>query len=190
MPLRPIAVSVFIFIFIIIGIYETYIRLNGQHLTYQIDANQRWIGVVDFNADHGIDMAGVIKGDDSLLILDPTNPILIQILQDTTGLAPAEALNRFELADFDVNNDGFLNQQDPIFHYLRVLAFDANIDGYIIRSLRQAGIRGIKVSHIERQRKHQVILSDGTMRALYEINQPGGTSIYKSRAGTIVQDLP
>lgn len=189
MPFRPLVVSIFIFIFLIIGIYWIYNKLHSQHLAYHLDPNQHWIGVIDLNADHGMDMKGVINGDDALLILDSTNPLLMQLLRGTTSSRPDQALKNFELADFDSNSDGILNQSDPIFHFLRVLAFNPDTKLYVIRSLPEAGIRGIRIEHLQGLHKHDVILSDGTSRSLYELNQPGGTAIYKNPRGTTITNI-
>lgn len=190
MPLRPLAISILIFIFIIIAVYSIYVKLNGQHLSYQIDSSQRWLGVVDLNADHGIDMAGVIRGEDALLVIDYTDPLLLQLIEKTTQLSPEDGVRRFELADYDSNKDGVLNQEDPIFGFLKILVFNPDTKSYEVRSLIQAGIRAIRVNHVNGIHKHQVILSDGSTRSVYEINQTGGTAIYKNRYRTTVTDFP
>lgn len=190
MPLRPLVVSFLLFIFIIIGIYEVYQHVHVQHRAYQIDTNQKWIGVIDLSADHDIDMAGVIRSEDALLVLDYTNPLFLQLIQNTTGLTAEEALKQFDLENYDSNNDGVLNQEDPIFHYLKLLVFDTDGNGYFIRTLPEAGIRGIRVKHVDERHKHQAVMSDGTTRSVYEINQPGGTSIYKTSSGKVVTELP
>lgn len=190
MGLRPLAISILIFIFVIIGVFEVYTKVQSKYLAYQIDPNQHWLGVIDLNDDHGIDMAGVIHGDDALLVIDYTNPLLLQLLQATTSLPAEDALRRFELGNYDTNRDGLINIDDPIYNFLKVLVFDPDIRGYQIRTLQEAGIRGIRIEHTLGQYRHLAVMSDGTTRALYELNQPGGVAVYKNAQGTTISNLP
>lgn len=179
MYLRPLAVSLLIFIFFIIGIYQIYLRSSTRHLNYQINPQQYWLGVIDMNSDHGIDMAGVIRGEDSLLTLDYTNPALIQLTQSKSGSDITNTIKQFELARYDNNVDRLISQDDPIFPFLRVITFDPDTKNYHVGSLLQSGIRGIRIYTIDNYPRYQAILSDGTLRNLYMTNNIQGTALYR-----------
>lgn len=190
MPLRPLAVSILIFIFLMIGFYEIYAKLQKQHSVYRIAPNERWIGVIDMDTDHGVDMNGVVEGQDVLLTIDYTNPLFIQLVQNTLQTNPLLNLNQFEVGDYDANKDGLLNEEDPIYPFLHVIYIDPSQGGYETKSLASAGIRAIKIEHLTPHGNHEVILSDGSTRTLYEISRPGGTSVYKNRTTQQVDELP
>jgi hypothetical protein len=189
MLIRPLVASLFIFIFIMIGIYNVYIKTTSKNLTYQINPNQHWLGVIDMNSDHGIDMAGVIKGDDALLVLDYSNPLFLQLIQTNPTGNLQETIQQFEISRFDSNTDTIINQDDPIFPFLKVITFLSDSESYEVRSLLQAGIRGIRIYRSNDYQKYQAIMSDGSTRNLYMTNNVHGTSVYKTTNGTVVTPL-
>lgn len=190
MPLRPITVTAIFFILIISGVYGLYVRFSSQHSLVNVSPNHRWIGVIDMDFDHGVDMSRVLKGEDVILVIDYNNIFFQQLLQKENLEKPLTSLSRFEIADFDTNSDGVLSEQDPIYQFLRVIVFTPDGGGFALKTPAQAGIRGIKIRHLTTYGNHEVIMSDGSRRTLYEINKLGGTSIYKTRSGQIITNVP
>jgi hypothetical protein len=190
MPLRPLAVSILIFIFLISGIFHIYIKLHHQHPIYIIPSNLHWIGVIDLDYDHGIDMEGIIQGHDALLVIDNNNPIFQQLILKLIREKPALTFSPFEIGDYVANSDGLLNEENPVYPFLHVVVFSPENRSHEVKTLAQAGIRGIKTKHLENNRNHEVIMSDGTTRTLYEINKAGGTSVYTTRSGKQATSLP
>ncbi len=176
--------------FIIIGVYEIYVKLQGPHTVYRISPQERWAGIIDMDYDHGVDVNRILKGEDVLLVVDYANPLFRGIVQKTILDKPLMALAEFEIGDFDTNGDGVLNQEDDIYRYLHILYFNPNGQGYYIKNLPASGIRGIQIKHLTTHGNHKVIMSDGSTRTLYEIHQPGGVAIYKNSAGKIITNLP
>jgi hypothetical protein len=182
MSSRPLSLSILIFITILIAIYAINLKLQSSHSIYRISSGLKWIGVIDLDSDHCIDFTGIAKGEDALLLVDYYNPLIQPILQN-------KALNLLEIADFDSDNDGVLNEQDPIFRLLRIIIFNPYGQGYEVKTLDRAGIRGIRVKHIAQNSNHQAVLSDGSERTLYEINQGNGTSLFRTVKGNEVIEI-
>ncbi len=190
MPLRPLVASILIFIFVIIGFFEIYLKAHQKYSLHDIPSNERWIGVIDMGYAHGIDVKGIIQGHDALLVVDNNNPLFQEYVLKTLQEKPFLELTPFEIGNYDSNEDGLIDEEDPIYHFLHIVTFVPGGQGYQVKTLEQAGIHGIKIKHLEKNSNHLVIMSDGTTRVLYEINKPGGTSIYINGNGSQITNLP
>jgi hypothetical protein len=187
MPLRPLFVSVLIFILVMTGISMIRQKLPGQHVYYNMTPNLSWIGVIDRNYAHDIDVEDVFKGQDILLVVDYTNPRFQRSTLRQLHTLPAE--NTLEIGEFDTNHDGIIDEEDPIYPYLYVVAFDPSGEGYRILPLLEAGVRGIRINPNKQHREHIVVMADGSTAILYEVHKPEGLSIYSTEYKTVTRPL-
>ncbi|MBN1517155.1 hypothetical protein JXA32_11390 [Candidatus Sumerlaeota bacterium] len=104
----------------------------------------------DINGDGAIDRTAFVQGDDALLALDRDGNGRIddggELFGDQHG-----AVNGFEeLARYDDNADGMIDQQDAIFSLLRLL-HDRNGDGTVagdeLSTLEEQGITAIRLDY-------------------------------------------
>lgn len=103
----------------------------------------------DIDGDGKDERTGFVQGDDALLVWDRNYDGKItgvDLLGDHYGAA-----NGFEeLRRLDINRDGYINGQDPVFPELRAYQ-DVNGDGIVqvneLRCLNDVGIRDIRLDY-------------------------------------------
>ncbi len=116
----------------------------------------------DITGDGRTERTAFVAGGDAFLALDRNNDGRItsgrELFSDQWGARNGMS----ELARFDVNRDGFISQQDPIFKQL-VAFFDANRDGIIDpdehKPISQLGIQRLQLEY----KPVEVIRDDGNI---------------------------
>lgn len=124
------------------------------------------IGVIDMDDNHDISIEGVKNGNDLLVVLDkvgfteeymPTHPQLKDYFSSP-----------FDLIYYDTNKSGEIDSQESIWNYLYVVIYSNNGNTYTLKPLSAAGIHAILAPHLTAKGNHEVLLSDGDTRILYE----------------------
>lgn len=127
------------------------------------------IGVIDMDANHGINIKGLKQGSDILMVLDyvgfvnqfmPAHPELKEIYAKP-----------FDLANYDNNQNGEIDNTESIWPYLYVVTYGEDGATYQVRHLADAGIHAILTQHLNTTGNHKVLLTDGDTRILYEVSR-------------------
>jgi hypothetical protein len=152
-----------------VSIYNWWER--SSNLLAPIPPNYALIGVIDISNNHSITLDNIRSGDAILLVLDtqafhsgfiPEHPELHAIYSQP-----------FDLKNYDTNHDKQIDSEDPIWPYLYVISYSGNGATFQVQTLSKAGIRGIVPAHLSPTGNHEVILSDGNKRTLYETKRAG-----------------
>ena len=95
--------------------------------------------------DDGItDNISAPTGDDALLVLDRNSNGRIDSGRELFGDQNGAANGFAELARYDDNRDGLINQQDAVYSALRLMTFDSQ-GRQQLQSLEQAGVASIQL---------------------------------------------
>jgi hypothetical protein len=98
----------------------------------------------DLNADGVTDDISAPTGDDALLVLDRNRNGRIDNGSELFGDQNGSANGFAELAKYDDNRDGLINQQDAVYADLRLMKFDSQ-GRQQLQSLEQAGVASIQL---------------------------------------------
>lgn len=168
MAIRSTLITILVAIVLIFGLYILYERFH-RPLTHRLNPDLQWIGLIDLDNAHEIDLHGILNGEDGILVVDHA----MQLYQSLAHKIPQAkyftqeelfSLNNLHL--FDKNSDGFLTAKDPIFQHLFIIKFFNKGDQNDIKSLNASGIKAISINSITPTGNHIVIMNDGTQRTL------------------------
>lgn len=162
-----------VFLALILGIWAMKHQWNHPtHIPPINDDNYKVIGIIDLDNKHqGPDYQSVKDGIDPVLAVDHTQPFYGQLMAKNPETANDPYSDIFRLQIYDENNDGFLDNQDPIWTHLHILVYNSETKTYEIKPLEAAGIRAILLKHLTKYGNHMVILSNGAERTLYEVTK-------------------
>jgi len=132
--------------------------------------------VFDIDGDGKADRTAFVRGDDALLAFDANGNGRIDSGRELFGDQEGDANGFDKLSRYDTNRDGVIDQDDEIYSRL-VLLRDLNGDGHVsgdeIVSLREAGVRALRLNF------QNVSASDG------KGNSAGEAAVFERHDGSI-----
>lgn len=141
-----------------------YQKYEASVLIATITDNYKPIGVIDLDYDHGINVDDIKTGEDVVLVIDKAYPNYGTMMSKSAQLGS----KRFELGFDTAARDGLIDSQDPMWGFLYIVLFSNDGRSYVLKPLKMAGIHGIVLKHLTPEGNHTVLLTDGSMRTLYE----------------------
>jgi len=143
---------------------------NGFSLTSAEDGAE-----FDINADGNLDKTAVTKDGDGMLAVDKNNNGIIDDGKELFGDQNGSADGFMELARYDGNKDGLINDKDDIFKDLKILRFIKKSDGTYEQKLNSIYSTGIKAIDISRPFKTSEINGENviTKRSFAYTENPG-----------------
>jgi hypothetical protein len=165
--MRPWVISIIISLFVLIGI-AAFIRWWTTPVTItHLSSQYKLIGLIDMEYEHGISLNGVKEGHDVLLLLD-YNGFLNKYLVYHPEYQKISANERVVIKNYDINHNGIIDSESPLWPYLYIIYYRNNGTAYTIKPIAKAGIHAISLKHETAEGNHTVILSDDSERILYE----------------------
>lgn len=155
-------VLIILFLIVLIG-YKSCIESDA---IAPLNPSLRMLGVIDMDKNHGIDIEGLKRGDDILLVLDRNgfNRVFVPAHPELS-----DAYSKpFDLQYYG-GFDGLIDNESPIWPYLYVVVYGDNGKAYQVKHLSDAGIHEITSHHLTPKGDHTVLLTDGDSRILYEV---------------------
>jgi hypothetical protein len=125
----------------------------------------KMIGIIDMDANHGIDLNTVRKGKDIVLVLNEE-----EYKEEYIPTHPRESLfyaRPFDLVNFDPGS-GIIDENSSLWPYIDVVAYIENGANYQLLRPEDIGIQSFETHHITEHGDHTVHLKNGQTRILYE----------------------
>ncbi|MBA2653531.1 MAG: hypothetical protein H0U71_00500 [Gammaproteobacteria bacterium] len=151
---------------VILALSSLYRWVNPTILLSPLPSNLKLLGVIDMDASHDFSIKSVAKGNDILLVLDENN-FVNEFIPAHPELSSYYS-KPFDIMYYDNNHDGEIDSQEPIWGYLYIVIYSDNGATYQVRPLNDAGIHAILARHLTPKGNHEVLLTDGDTRILYE----------------------
>lgn len=173
MALRSIIISTVVTLIVLLGLFQFYERYH-RPLTHRLNPDLQWLGLIDLNDAHEINLHGILNGEDAILVVDHATLLyqkLINKIPQANYLTPDDIFNLNNLHLFDKNGDGFITAKDPIFEHLYIIQFFNKGDQNDIKSLNASGIKAISIYANTPTGNRVVIMQDGSQRTLIGTNK-------------------
>lgn len=167
MILKRIVLSLVIIAAILFGLFKTYTHFYRPS-THKLNADLQWLGVIQ-ESPQDVTLNSLMNGEDSLLVIDHANLLyhsLIQKIPKAKLLRPDEVLNLNNLYLFADSPNNLITHKHEIFKHLFVIRFYDNGNRNEIKSLPQAGIKGIYLNNTTLTGEYLILMEDGSERIL------------------------
>lgn len=141
---------------------------------HQLNPDLEWLGIIDLNDNNEVDLKEILNGGAVVLVVDHATELyhkLTQKIPQTTQLQTSEMLNLINLHLLDADNNGVIDNKDPIFQHLYAIKFTHDGEDHDIQPISAIGVRNIYVQRRTPTGNHIVTMSDGSQRTLYNASK-------------------